>query len=231
MDKRQKICYWGSLCASVVLLVAFITCLVVHIHSDPVQERDQCRKQLKNETSALEGQVARAWAEGTVLQAALAKANQTLRETRRGWESCQALMDRLQNNLTALQAEFTQLEARGSNQMQAQQDLRDHISKLQGQLSSKDQQLQDTQSQLQDTQSQLQDTQSQLQDTQSQLQNTQSQLQDTQSQLQDTQQQRDRLQAQLKEQLQNQSTGSGGVLPELCRFISLLALLLITLLL
>lgn len=91
MGKWQKICYWLSLCASVVLLVAFTTCLVVHFHSDPAQERDQCREQLKNETSALEGQVARARAEGTVLQAALAKANQTLQETCRGWESCQAL--------------------------------------------------------------------------------------------------------------------------------------------
>ncbi|XP_038239933.1 uncharacterized protein LOC119848326 [Dermochelys coriacea] len=126
----------------ILVSIGLIAC-VVYISLAPTRLR-QCQEQLKNDTSALmekfanleedkgalEKQWDRARAEVMLLRSELTGTNQTLWETRGRWDSCRSLTHDLQNNITALKDEITQLGRRDAEQGREQ----DEIVKLRQQL-------------------------------------------------------------------------------------------------
>ncbi|XP_075758909.1 uncharacterized protein LOC102458707 [Pelodiscus sinensis] len=106
----------------------------------------------------LEEQRDGARAEAKQLRAELAGANETLGATRRRWEACGSLTDKLQSNLTALRNKVTQLEDRDLEREAKEQGLQEKIDKLRDELSSQSQQLQDSQQRFQEERDQLQET-------------------------------------------------------------------------
>ncbi|XP_037741874.1 uncharacterized protein LOC114022452 [Chelonia mydas] len=141
------------LVALILVTTGLIGC-VVYISLAPTRLR-QCQEQLKNDTSALMGKLAKleedtgalekqrdgVRAEVTALRSELAGTNQTLWETRGRWDSCRSLTHDLQNNITALKDEITQLGSRDTEQGQVQgeivklrqqlQEAQQHSDKLQ----------------------------------------------------------------------------------------------------
>ncbi|CAM4628807.1 uncharacterized protein [Lepidochelys kempii] len=150
------------LVALILVTTGLIAC-VVFISLAPTRLR-QCQEQLKNDTSALMGKLANleedkgalekqregARAEVTALRSELAGANQTLWETRGRWDSCRSLTHDLQNNITALKDEITQLGGRDTEQGRGQgeivklrqqlQEAQQHSDKLQAAIRQLEQQ-------------------------------------------------------------------------------------------
>lgn len=162
MGNNWKRCCVGQSVALTLVLIGLIAC-VVYISFAPTKLR-QCQEQLKNDTSALMGKLAHleeekgaleqqqdgARAEVTALRSELAGTNQTLWEMRGRWDSCRSLTHVLQNNITALKDEITQLGGRDTEQGQGQgeidklrqqlQEAQQHSDKLQADIRRLEQQ-------------------------------------------------------------------------------------------
>ncbi|KAH1174621.1 hypothetical protein KIL84_008612 [Mauremys mutica] len=162
MGNNGKWCCVGQSVALTLVLIGLIAC-VVYIAFAPTKLR-QCQEQLKNDTSALMGKLAHleeekgaleqqqdgARAEVTALRSELAGTNQTLWEMRGRWDSCRSLTHVLQNNITALKDEITQLGGRDTEQGQGQgeidklkqqlQEAQQHSDKLQADIRRLEQQ-------------------------------------------------------------------------------------------
>ncbi|KAM9112176.1 uncharacterized protein ACDP82_020990 isoform 2-T5 [Pangshura tecta] len=142
MGTNWKRCCVCLLVALFLVVIGLIACMV-YISLAPTQLR-QCQEQLKNDTSALMGKLASLEEEKGALEqqrdgvradvmelrSELAGTNQTLWETRGRWDSCRSLTHVLQNNITALKDEITQLRGRDTEQGRGQGE----IAKLRQQL-------------------------------------------------------------------------------------------------
>ncbi|CAM2109156.1 unnamed protein product [Caretta caretta] len=141
-------------CASVAILAAILitlTCCVVKCQEQlKTSDLDEKLANLEEDKGALEKQRDGARAEVTALRSELAGANQTLWETRGRWDSCRSLTHDLQNNITALKDEITQLGGRDTEQGRGQgeivklrqqlQEAQQHSDKLQAAIRQLEQQ-------------------------------------------------------------------------------------------
>ncbi|XP_077187924.1 uncharacterized protein LOC143834899 [Paroedura picta] len=140
----------GLLVALLVLLVLFAVFLGLYVRqasSEPAKQLQECRSQMQNQSTQMRAQIASlAQHMEEAQKAAQEKAgnwthkaeamNKTLAETQKNWRSCQ-------EQLSALQDNYTSLEAKDHSQKEA-------VKNLHQQLNEKSKQLADEQRRIQE---------------------------------------------------------------------------------